>query len=107
MELGNNFGSGEKVRPALFSSPSFSTTEAIVVDRVVTVTIPALLLAIMAGLVKEDELMEALYKMFNLGLSGMNKIDMTFSSDVLSVHSKSAPKVGCRWVGVRSVKASW
>jgi len=40
--------------------------------------------------IEEDELTEASYKMSNLGLSEM---DMTFSSDVLSVRSKSAAKV--------------
>lgn len=44
--------------------------------------------------IEEDELTEASYKMSNLGLSGMSEMDMTFgSSDVLSVRSKSAPKV--------------
>lgn len=39
--------------------------------------------------IEEDDITEASYKMSNLGLSEM---DMTFSSDVLSVRSKSVPK---------------
>lgn len=40
--------------------------------------------------IEEDESTEASYKISNLGLSEM---DMTFSSDVLSVRSKSVPKM--------------
>merc|ERR1719183_1394055 len=40
--------------------------------------------------IEEDDITEASYKMSNLGLSEM---DMTFSSDVLSVRSKSVPKM--------------
>ena len=40
--------------------------------------------------IEEDDITEASYKMSNLGLSEM---DMTFSSDVLSIRSKSVPKM--------------
>jgi len=43
--------------------------------------------------IEEDEHSKASeYKMSNLGLSGLSEMDMTFSSDVMSVRSKSVPK---------------
>lgn len=44
--------------------------------------------------IEEDEHSKASeYKMSNLGLSGLSEMDMTFSSDVMSVRSKSVPKM--------------
>jgi len=43
--------------------------------------------------IEEDDITEASYKMSNLGLSGMSGMDMTFASDILSIRSKSVPKM--------------